>query len=198
MVVESFEKLVSRLSLDEFYAADIGPDNSFIQVVDEIIRLYPNKCKDLLDRYRDFGYPDENDHGSAFLEIVAELVEKRKNPDDLPLILSYFDDSIEATDIFDCLVVQIEKYYLAGLPYIETLLRNLGGLNRKAIAWAGRLVARILSSPDAYAIFKQNVSQANPDDLVCLLQYMRCHEDDFDYVEAQVEELLNMQPVSAS
>lgn len=161
----------------------------FCTFFNDVLKAFPDKKKYLLDLFYDFGNP-EVDNESNFIAVADSIVSVCNDINDLPLLLSYFDDAKDPEWAFDSLVTTIEKYYLAGLPYIETLLRNLGDLNRKAIAWAGRLVARIISSPDAYAIFKQNVSLANPDDLVRLLQYMRCHEDDFDYVEPQVNELL--------
>lgn len=144
MEIETFEELISKLSLDEFYESNIGPDNKFIQIVDKIIDLYPEKCKILLDRYKDFGYPDEQAHGSAFLEIAVEVIEKKKDINDLPLILSYFDDSIEATDIFDCLTTQVAKY--SDPEYTESLLDHLSVLLPHAVEWASYLLGRIFNS----------------------------------------------------
>lgn len=175
--LKSFEK-IPNMEFDEFC--------SFFN---DILREFPDKKKYLLDLFYDFDNSSV-DNESNFVTVADSIVAIYKDINDLPLLLSYFDDSKEPEWAFDSLITIIEEYYLSKLPYIEMLLENITLMIPKALSWSGRLVSRILNNQEAYNIFRQNLFKADKENLLLLLTYMKNHEDDFDYVFPQIDKIL--------
>lgn len=173
--IKNFEK-IPNMEFDEFC--------SFFN---DVLREFPDRKKYLLDLFYDF----ENlsvDNESNFIAVADSIVCIYKDVNDLPLLLSYFDDSKEPEWAFDSLMTTVEKY--PDPEGIQEILKNTAIFIPKAYYWGGTIIARILHKPQYFKMLKDNLRLANKKELMNILDYMKHNKDSFERVESQIDEIL--------
>ncbi|AIK97198.1 Imm30 family immunity protein [Candidatus Odyssella acanthamoebae] len=120
----------------------------------------------LLDDYSEFnvsGNPDK------FLD-SAEKIILINDPNSIPILLSYFDDSREYGWVFETLMISLERY--SESEHIQALLKNLETLLKKAPNWASSIFNRILNTERGISLFIQYIHLTSKESLLKLFNLM--------------------------
>lgn len=156
----------------------------FCAFFNDVLRAFPDKKKHLLDLFYDFGAP-EVDNESNFVAVADAIVSVCRDINDLPLLLSYFDDSKWA---FDSLTTTIGTY--PDPSYTESLLDHLCILLPHAIEWASFLLGRVLNGgEEAYRIMEGHLHKCPREPLKNVLEHM-LKDEDWEHLFPSIHSLL--------
>jgi hypothetical protein len=171
MDFESFEQCLKEIEIVLKRSSDGSCDyDEFCEFFDKVVSSFPNRKKYLLDLFSDF----ENakvDNESGLIAVANSIVAVDQNINDLPLLLSYFDDSKEPEWAFESLMSTVAQY--PNPQYTETLMDNFNVMLPHAIDWASYLLGRILNGgQESCDIVWNHLHKCPEEPLRNILEYM--------------------------
>lgn len=137
-----------------------------------------------LESYRPLDYQKDL---KGFVLLVKKVVQLR-NPEDIPVLLSFFTDDSEYMDVMQFLLTDLEDY--PAEKYIPKLLESLPCMLNQAPQWLVTIVMRMFNNEYSLEIFKKNIKLTPKESMLNLLNLIQIESEKYKPLCSELKNLL--------